>query len=179
MKRLLGGLLESAHVLAIALLFGAAALLTRLTAPGLFADGLGVSQETAARLFQGLATMVGDPGRALAVIAIIAAVLAPYVRSDERMGIAWARIACAVAALAVLLSGWGDDGVRTWSETAAVFDADVERHATAAQAIGVKADETITPWNALFVFTGLNLVLGAFQMFNTEKSAKGSKGSKG
>jgi len=179
MKRLLGGLLESAHVLAIALLFGAAALLTRLTAPHLFADTLGVSQETAARIFEDLARMVGTPGRALAVVAIIAAILAPYVRNDQRMGIAWARIACAAAALVVLLAGWGDDGVRTWSETASAFDADVERHATAAQALGARADETLTPWNALLGFTALNLVLGAFQMFTPEKGGGSPKGSKG
>jgi hypothetical protein len=179
MKRLLGGLLESAHVLAMALLFGAAALLTRLTAPGLFADGLGVSQETAARIFGDLATMVGNPGRALAVVAIIAAVLAPYVRNDDRMGLPWARVVCAVAALAILLTGWGDDGVRTWSETAAVFDADVERHATAAEAIGARADETLTPWNALLIFSGLNLVLAAFQMFGAPGGGSPTKSGKG
>jgi len=179
MKRLLGGLLESTHVLAIALLFGAAALLTRLTSPGLFADSLGVSQETAARIFQDLAAMVGNPGRALAVIAIIAAILAPYVRNDDRMGVAWARVACAVAALAVLISGWGDEGVRTWGETAALFDADVERHATAAHAMAVKADETVTPWNALLAFSGLNLVLAAFQVFSAPESPKSAKPKKG
>jgi len=166
MKRLLGGVLESIHMIGIALLFGAAALLTRLTSPSLRSEDLGVSQETAARLFDDLSRMVGEPGRAVAVAALIAAVLAPYVRNDAAKFAAWGRIAFCAGALGVLIYGWSDSGVAAWGGGHGILDADVERHATVAEALRVRADETVTPWNALLLLTGANVVFGAFQVFN-------------
>ena len=174
MQRLLGGLLESVHMIAIALLFGAAALLTRLTSPSLMSEDLGVSRETAARLFDGLSTIVGQPGRALAVIALIAAVLAPYVRGDRRMFVAWGRVVFCAGALGVLIYGWGSEGA-AWGGQMGVLDADVERHATVAEALKVRADETVTPWNALLFMTGANLVFAAFGVFSAGGSEKAAK----
>ena len=175
MKRLLGGVLESIHLIGIALLFGAAALLTRLTSPGLLSTDLGVSQETAARLFEDVARVVGEPGPAIAVAALIAAVLAPYVRSDSKMFLAWGRIVFCAGALAVVLYGWSDSGVAAWGGEQGVLDADVERHATVAEALKVRADKTVTPWNALLFLTAANLVLASFQVF----TAGGGKAKKG
>jgi len=172
MKPLLGGLLESLHLIAIALLFGAAALLTRLTSPSLLPRDLGVSQETAANVFEDLSKIVGEPGRAVAVVALIAAILAPYVRNDRRKFAAWGRIVFCAGALGVLMYGWGDSGVAAWGGHEGVLDADVERHATVAEALKVRADETVTPWNALLFMTGANLVLAAFQVFSADAPVK-------
>jgi hypothetical protein len=175
MKRLLGGLLESIHMIGIALLFGAAALLTRLTSPGVFAKDLGISQETAARLFDDLSKIVGEPGRAVAVVALIAAILAPYVRNDTRKFAGWGRVVFCAGALGVLIYGWSDTGVAAWGGHEGVLDADVERHATVAEALKVRADEAVTPWNALLFMTGANLVFAAFQLFSGDAPAKPAK----
>ena len=165
MKRLLGGILESIHLIAIAVLFGAAALLTRLTSPGAFGD-LGISHESAARLFDDLSRIVGEPGRAIAVGGLIAAILAPYVRNDPKMFAAWGRVVFCAGALGVLIYGWSDAGVAAWGGHEGVLDADVERHATVGEALKVRADEHLTPWNALLLMTGANLVFAAFQLFS-------------
>ena len=51
MKRFLGGLFESVHLLGMALLFAAAATLTALTFPSVL-DQAGMSLETGGRLFE-------------------------------------------------------------------------------------------------------------------------------
>mgnify|MGYP001314569403 CR=1 FL=1 len=176
MKRLLGGLLESAHVLALALLFGAAALLTRLTTPALLPDGLGLSDARTTRLFEDIARLIGSPGRAVAAVALVAAILAPYVRDDARKALAWARVVLAAGALAVLIAGWGPEGVEHWESVKGVSGADVERHATKAEQLKLRADAHLTPWSALCLLTGTSLALAAFQVFSAGK-AKPAKGA--
>ncbi len=177
MKRLLGGLLESIHLIAIAVLFGAAALLTRITGPDLLSLDVGVSEETAGALFDGLSKVVGEPGRLIAIAGLIAAILAPYVRNDPRKFAAWGRIVFCAGALVVLLYGWSDSGVAAWGGHIGVADADVERDATMVEALKIRADQSLTPWNALLFMTGANLVFAAFQLFSggEEKAAKKAK----
>ncbi len=173
MTRLLGGILESLHIIAVALLFGAAAILTWLTSPALMPDTALISVARAERLFRDLSTLVGPAGRVLAVVALVAAVLAPYVRNDARKAAAWMRIVLAAGALFVLVQAWGPDGTTGWSGARGVAAADVESHATIAEKVKLKADERLIPWSALALLTGLNLVVGAFMQFSGDASGKG------
>ena len=164
MTRFLGGILEGIHVLAVALLFGAAALLMSLAAPAWLPEAFVADASGAGRVFKDLAPLVGSPGRVLAVIALVAAVLAPYVRNDPKKAAAWVRIVLAGAALIVLLSGWGPEGTSGWGGKRGVSNADVETHATATEKLKIKAARTVTPWTALALITGLSLSVGAFQL---------------
>ncbi len=170
MKRLLACLFEGVHILAIALLFGAAALLTRLTSPSLMPDSLGISIEQATRLFADLVDIVGKPGRVVALAALIGGLLAPYVRNDGKLGLAWMRIILSAGVLGLLVYGWGDGGLLgiEGAGVGEVITGDVES-GDAADAM-VRADRTLTPWNALMMLSGLNLVLAAFQIFSARRS---------
>ena len=50
-----------------------------------------------------------------------------------------------------------------------VITGDVEG-GNAADAMDVRADRTLTPWNALVLLTGLNLALAGFQIFSVRRS---------
>ncbi len=170
MKRLLGGLLECVQVLGMALLCGVAALLARLAAIVAAKGGSGLSRERAGRLLDDIVGLVSSPARGIAVAALVAAVLAPYVRDDARKLAAWLRAGLVAAALAILIHGWSVDG--RGGAGGGVFQGDAERHADLADALHVRRLGGVTPWTALLGVTGANLALAAFLVFSGGKAAK-------
>ena len=157
MKRLLGGLFETVHLLGAAALFAAAAGLTALTTPA--------ALKALDLLASGGTRVVGRIGHALTVYgtwiagaALLCGLLAPYVRSDGNKVLAWIRIlTCGVAVGCVV---WL---IRIHAGPGA-FEADVETTADLARDMATRGKPTVTPWNALCAVTGLNLLLAAFQI---------------
>jgi len=156
MKRLLGGFFETFHLVGSALLFAAAAALTFLTTPKLLALA-GLSAESGGRIFDNLGSLVESRGAVVAGVALLAAVLAPYVRSDDKKGLAWARILCAGGSVVCVVWLWR-------ATQGSIVNGDVEMAANTADALLRRADTEITPWNALGACAGLNLILAAFQV---------------
>ena len=165
MNRFLGGLFESIHVLAIALLFAAATWMTLATSPS-FADTVGLTGETAARLFDPVAAVVAKCGALLAVAALAAAILAPYLRADANKFLAWGRVALVGVTLILVLWGWDVP------EPGKVLDADVEMNPTLGSALAARANDAVTPWSALLLATAANLGLASFQIFSRAKTKK-------
>ena len=166
MNRVLGGAFEVVHLVGIAAVFGAAVIVTWLTSGHWLPDGLTV--ESATRTAGRFAPHLLTPVRVLAVAALVAAVLAPYLRSDGVKVEAWLRIATCATAVFMLWIAWSRG--ESWSETAsaAAVAADVESRATAAQSL---LGRGLTPWRALAAVTGLNLVFASFQIYRRGKSA--------
>jgi hypothetical protein len=161
MKRLLGGLFETVHLLGAAVLFAAAALLTALSTPALL-RALDLSTQGGARVFERIGHVVTDYGTWLGGAALLCGLLAPYVRSDGNKVLAWTRILLSGVAVGCVVSM-----IRLHAGPG-VFEADVETASDVAREVA-KGERSVTPWNALAVCTGLNLFLAAFQIQSPEK----------
>ena len=91
MKRLLGGLFESTHLIGSAILFAVALALTALTVPDVL-EMAELSIESGSRAFDKLTGAVKSYGTWVAGLALLTGLLAPYVRADDGKAIAWMRI---------------------------------------------------------------------------------------
>jgi len=161
MKRLLGGIFESTHLIGSSMLFATALLLTALTIPAALDLG-GLSIESGARVFDKLMVLMKSYGTWLAGLVLLTGLLAPYIRSDDGKVIAWMRILTAGGAVACVV----------WlisSSTGTVLPGDVEYSANAASSLTARGDQDLTAWNALAICTGLNLLLAAFQINGHQK----------
>ncbi len=164
MNRILGGLFETVHLVGIATVFGAAMLITWLTSPSLLPESFGV--ESALHTAGRIAPHFVSPARLIVIAALVAAILAPYLRADGPKTAAWLRVATVGLALFLLFVAWSDG--KEWAETASAASlagSDVEAQASAADALAKRSDKHVTPWNTLAAASGLNLVICAFQMY--------------
>jgi hypothetical protein len=159
LKRLLGWPFEGLHVLGMAIFFAVAAILTLLSAPGWLTKISRVSPDTASHQFREVGSIIGRHGWIVAAAALVGAIVAPYARGDGKKVLAWARVACAAAALVLVVLIWNasDPGSRMLDDVARWH-----------------SDRALTPFNGLLLATGLNLLLAAFVV----GSAGGAKKAK-
>jgi hypothetical protein len=159
MRKFLAAPFEALHVLGVALFFGIALVLTVLTAPDWLARIGKVSPESAAHYFNEITSLIGRKGLWIMLAALLGAIAAPYARADGKKVIAWVRVACVAAAAVIVLFTWG-----RFESLPKVLPADAEGGKNAADRIPWRSDKKPTPWNGLLFATGLNLMLGAFQI---------------
>lgn len=158
MRKFLAAPFEALQVLGMALFFGIALVLTVLTAPGWLARIGKVSPESAATYFSEITSLIGRNGLWIVLAALVGGIVAPYARGDGKKLLAWVRVACVGAAAIIVLLTWG-----RFASLPHVLPADAER-GKAADTIPWRSDKKPTPWNGLLLATGMNLVLGAFQI---------------
>ena len=157
MRRFFGGLFETIHVLGVAVFFAVGGALTLFSAPSWLARISATSPEQAARHFYEVASLIGRHGWWIAAGALLAGAIAPYARGDGKKIVAWLRLACATVALVIVIAAWGAEGSQH------ILDGEAERGGRAAS-LRWHSDKAPTPWNGLLAATGLNLLLGAFQI---------------
>lgn len=155
-RGVLGSLPEVVHLLGAAWLFGTAAALAALSAPRLLEHTEGISVEAAAQWLESGADSVFRYGPWIAAAAFVAAVAAPFVRGDDKRAMPIMRAICMAGCLGVVLFAEqrGHD---------VLVAADVES-GSAAELLRVRSDEMLTPWNALLIFGGLNVLMAAMQI---------------
>jgi hypothetical protein len=172
MRKFLAIPFEALQVLGMALFFGVATVLTVLTAPGWLAKLGKMSPETASRYFQDVASLIGRNGLWIVLAALVGGIVAPYARADGKKLLAWTRVACVGAAAVIVLLAWGG-----FESLPRVLPANAETGKKAADPLPWHSDRKPTPWNGLLLATGMNLVLGAFQI--TGGAAKKPKADAG
>lgn len=156
MRKLLALPFELVHVLGMACFFAVGLALTLLTAPD-WSSKLGrMPADAAARHFNEVASLIGRNGLWLACAALAGAIAAPYARKDGKKLLAWIRVACAAAAVVIVLLAWG-----RFESMPNVLDGTPRR---AADLSKWRSDREPTPWNGLLLATGLNLGIAAFQI---------------
>lgn len=158
MRKLLALPFEAMHVLGMALFFGVAATLTLLTAPGWLAKVGSMSSADAARHFHEIASLIGRNGLWVVLLALVGGIVAPYARGDGKKLLAFVRVGCTATAAVIVLLSWGH-----FESLPKMIDGG----AAGGKPTDVSAwhsDKKPTPWNCLMFATGLNLVLGAFQI---------------
>lgn len=170
MNRLLGGLFETLHVLATAILFAAAACLTVVTRPALLKVGAATSRETAARVFDAVSGTIGSKGVWVASLALAAGLLAPYLRGDGKKAVAWMRVLLAGGGLFTVLWMWNASPLEK-----SVRDADVEMNPRPADHLVKKGSKGVTPWHVLLGLSAASLALGAFQIRGGDGGGGGPK----
>jgi hypothetical protein len=181
MRKLFALPFETVHVLGMALFFGVALILTLLTAPDWLPTVGKMSPETASRHFQEVASVIGRNGLWVACAALACGVLAPYARGDGKKLLSWIRVVCAGSAVVIVLFVWGGfESLPSPLAKGAESNHDV---AEVSRDVGHgrrwRSDKTPTPWNALLAATGLNLMLGAFQISGgAAKKAKAESADK-
>ena len=134
MKKFLAGILEFAHLAAIALLFSMTIWMANLSAPVRSWEGSGVSNMRADSVAEQFQHYLRAHGPWLAAVAVISVALAAFLRGDGKKIVAGLRI---VAAGAVLLFA-------LWAF------------------MGLPKERYPLAWNCLFVSTGIDLLLTAF-----------------
>ena len=158
MRKFLAAPFEALQVLGMALFFGIALVLTVLTAPGWLAKLGHISPESAARYFTDITSMIGRNGLWIVLASLVGGIIAPYARGDGKKLLAWTRVVCVAAAAVIVLLTWGN-----FASLPHVLPADAENK-RAADTIPWRSDKKPTPWNGLLLATGMNLLLGAFQI---------------
>jgi hypothetical protein len=175
MRKFLAVPFEALQVLGMALFFGIALVLTVLTAPGWLAKLGHISPESAARYFTDITSLIGRNGLWIVLAALVGGIIAPYARADGKKMLAWIRVVCVAAAAVIVLLTWGG-----FESLPRVLPAEAEGGKHAADAMPWRSDKKPTPWNGLLVATGMNLLLGAFQITGGagKKPAGGGGGGK-
>jgi hypothetical protein len=169
-RKLLALPFESAHVFGTAMYFALGLVLTVLTGPIWWSRVATDSAAVATQRFVEITSMIGRHGWWLAAAAFVGALCAPFIRGDGKRLIGWVRAGCAAIALGIVISAWGAQGSDH-------FLADGPEKAK--QFREWNSDRRLTPWNALFLVTALNLTLAASQITaGSGKKAKGDGGEK-